>query len=477
MQLPGFVSGAYESQSAIAAGERCINFYPETVDAGGKVRAALYSCPGFTEFGDTDDSPGRGIFFEDDRLFAVLGTTLFEFTSAGVETDRGTLAIDSNPVTMCTNGDGGNELFITSGDNGYILDLVTNTLTLEVSDVTFGGHLDGFFVALDAASSTLKISESLDGTTWDATQIVQRTGSSDPWVAMLVSEEEIFLFGEKTGEVYYNAGLSPFPFARRSGGRFSVGIVAPFSLARFGSTMAWLGQSAQGSGIVYWMNGYTPNRISNHAVEWAIQQYKADGGISDAIGWGYESQGHVFYVLTFPTQGRTWVYDATTNQWHERGKWSSIANDFIAYRAMFHAQAFGKNLVCDSQGSKLYELSPTVYVDTDNEVLRRVRRTPHLADEHRRLIVHSFELEADRGIGLVAGPGSDPQVMLRYSRNGGKTFGAERTRSLGAIGEYDERICWDSCGAGRDWVFEVAVTDPVPARLLDAYLEVEACSN
>lgn len=474
MQIPGFIDGAYELQSRIAAGERCVNFYFEANrSSAGKSRASLVSCPGLVEFATLNDTPGRGIFAERGRLFAVAGTTLEEIDEDGVVADRGNVSIDANPATLCENGDGGDELFVTSGDKGYSLDLSTNTLTLVVSAVTFGGQVDGFFVGLDAGTSTLKISDSLDGTTWDPTQIAQRTGASDPWQALAVCKREIYLFGEKTAEVWYNAGNAPFPFAPRIGTVIEPGVVAPFSLARFGDSLAFLGGGERGSGIVYWLNGYIPNRISNEGIEWAIQQYKDDGGISDAIGWSYESRGHLFYVLSFPTQQKTWVYDGSTNRWHERGYWSANDNEFLAYRGQFYAQAFGKDLVLDPNGNKIYQLSATTYTDAGGGVLRRVRRGPHLAQENKRLILHRFEVEAERGVGLAAGQGVDPQLLFRLSRDGGQTWGAERSRSLGARAAYTTRVVFDRCGAGRDLVPEVVVTDPVSVTLFDAYGEVE----
>ena len=397
---PGFVGPSYSSQSMIVAGEECINFYPSLIEAGAaKAKSALFPCPGIVDFATSSDSPGRGIFGENDQLFAVFGATLSEFTSAGVETVRGTLAMDSNPATFATNGNAKNELFITSGGEGYVLDLLTNLLTNVVSNVTFGGQIDGFFVALDTATSTLKISEQLDGQTWDAGQIAQRTAASDPWLSMLVSRREIYLMGEKTGEVWYNAGKAPFPFAQRPGAFFEVGMAAPLSLAPFGSTMAWLGRSAKGSGTVYWMNGYSPNRISNDAVEWEIQTYKDAGGITDAIGWSYEQLGHSFYVLEFPTAGKTRVYDAATNQWHRRGRWSSIDNDFKPYRPRFQTAMWDKNIVCDSQTSALYSLSSLVFTDVGGTALRRVRRAPHLSAENLKLVLDYFEVECERGVG------------------------------------------------------------------------------
>ena len=472
MRVPGFIGSSYVTQSAVAAGERSVNLFKEMVRSGGKTRAALYPTPGVVDFATFGDSPGRGIFAENDRLWAVYGTTLYEIDATGTPTARGTVAIDDHPAYMATNGDSGNELFTSSGDEGYILDLVTNTFTPVLSGVAHVGQIGAFFWALDDDTSELKISESQDGLTWDPTQRVLRASAADRWKAAITSRNEIFLFGNKTGEVYYNAGRTPFPFVQRSGVFFETGIAAPASLARFGQTIAWLGQSERSAGVVYWMNGYTPNAISNEGLEWVIQGYIDDGGIGDAVGWSYEREGHEFYMLTFPTQARTWGFDRMTNEWHERGLWSSIANDFTAYRPQFHAYAFGKHLVCDSQSNKLYALSSLVFTDVGGVELRRFRRTPHLSDEHRRLVFPYFELAAEVGVGLAAGQGVDPQVMLRYSNDGGKTWGIERTRSVGRQGIYDQRVRWDLCGSGRDRVWEVSSTDPVSTRWFDAYCEV-----
>lgn len=480
MRIEGFIDGSYETASRIQAGEQCINLFVENIPQGGKTGKSLLSVPGVVEFATMPDAPGRGIFFENDRLWAVYGGKLCEIEADGTVFERGPVALDGNPVSFATNGEGGNQLLASSGDNAYSLDLVTDALTLEESDVTFVGQVDGFGVALDGTTSTLKISEALDFTTWDPLQITQRSSAADGWKAMIVSGAEIVLIGSKTGDVYFNAGSSPFPFQQRTEAFFETGIAAPFSLARFMGTVAWLGQDSLGSGQVYLLSGYTPEVISTPALEWTIQQYKDSDGIEDAIGWSYKREGHEFYVLTFPAVGKSWVYDGTTRKWHERGLWSSEANMFIAYRPQFHASGFGKNLVCDAQSNKIYAFSSTTYTDVGSRALKRQRRSPHTSDENRRLTFPYFELEADRGVGIAPADldnpddtvGYDPQVTLRYSDNGGHTWGPERGRSLGKQGEYDTRIRWDMCGAGRDRVWEVAVTDPVPVRIFDAYMGV-----
>ena len=472
MRIPNFVGGTYESASAIAAGEECINFFSEQVPVGGKTRSMLVSGPGITTRATSTEAPCRGLFQEDGRAFGVYGATLYEISSTYVFTSRGTITNDGNPVTMDTNGDAGGELFIVGGDTGYVFTLATNVLTTEVTDVTFGGQIDGFFLALDHDTSTLKISESLDGTTWDGTQIAQRTAGSDPWHGMTVIRREAVLIGEYTGEVFFNNGASPFPFALRPGSFFEVGIKAHWSLARFGTTCAWLGQTRRGGTAVYWLNGYIPEPISTPGIEWLIQSYEEDGDIGNAVGWTYDREGHSFYVLEFPTQNKTLVYDATTNQWHRRGLYSSNDNDFLTWRPRWHCKAFDRNLVGDGGGAGLYSLSSTVYTDVGGAALRRVRRSPHLSAENVRLFFEYFELECDRGVGTTVGQGVDPLISLRYSDDGGKTWSDARTRELGALGKYDTRVRWDMCGSGRDRVWEISVTDPVAVRIMDAFVGV-----
>ena len=469
MRLSGFVAGAYVSRSQILAGEDLINMFVEPAPHGNKAKAALFPIPGVTTFATLTAAGGRGIFAEDARCFTVFGATLAEIDANGAVTNRGTVAVDNNPVTMCSSGDAGQDLFITSGNTAYILDLVTNVLTTETDAgaVTQGGQIDGFFVALDAATSTLKISESLDGKTWDATQIAQRTSASDPWIAMAVERGEVYRFGEKTGEVWYNAGLAPFPFAARPEGFFQVGIAAAFSLARVAGSLAWVGRTENGNPAVYLMDGYEPIQISTPAIDWLLQQYDDAVGVDDAIGWSYDREGHKFYVVTFPSSNRTLCYDVTTKAWHRRGFWDTTTADFLAYRPIFHASAFRRNLVCDSNGSVVYEYDSDVYTDVGGEELRRVRRTPHTADEHKRLYFPWAELEAERGVGNANAP--DPLVALRYSNNGGKTWGSNRTRSVGALGTYDTRARWEQCGSGRDRVWELWTTDAAASYWFDFY--------
>jgi hypothetical protein len=474
-RYPSFVGPSYRSQSKIADDERCVNWYPEKIEApNGKADWVLYPTPGFELYATAGSGPIRGFYTLNGRTFVVSGSSLYEIASDGSVTLRGTGLndLDGTPVTICGNGDGGGQLFITSGSKGYIYNLTTNVLAFEIDGATQGGFIDGFFLALDPQTSTLKISELEDGSTWDPLQIAQRNAGADRWAGMIVSHKEIWLFGSQTTEVWYNAGASPFPFQPNPSVFINHGILAPYSAAILDNAPIWLGQSTDGGGIVYRANGYTPQRVSTHALEYALSTYDT---LLDAQAWTYQEQGHSFYVLTFPDAGVTWVYDVSTGAWHERGAWTGT--EFTTLPVFGHTYAYGLHLTGDSTTGAVYRMGVDLSSDGGGRTLRRLRRAPHLSKENTLIAFDKLQLDLEVGLGLATGQGEDPQIMLRWSNDGGQTWGNEHWVSGGLQGAYRARAIWRRLGAARDRVFEVSVTDPIPWRIIDAWIDVRGGSS
>lgn len=474
MQFPAFVGGSYQSQAYTADQERTVNWYVERIEApGGSSRSALYPTPGVETIVTATTQPGRGHFFENDREFTVCGNTLYEIGQFGTLSSRGTVAIDGNPATICSNGDGGGQLFVTSGGNGYVYDLTANTLTQIAAlngKATMGDFLDGYFLCLNASNSTFYISALLDGTSWaTGTDFAQRSTASDPWVSMKVTGRYVWLLGEVTSEVWYDTGASPFPFAAHPSGLVQYGIAAPFSVARIEGALVWLGSSGIGNSYVLRAPGFAPEVVSNYALQSVLAGYIR---VSDAVADTYNDLGHTFYVISFPGQNATWAWDAQTGDWAERGTWNVANNRFDAWSPRFHSLAFGEHRILDSASGGVYRLSSTLMADAGGALIRRVRRAPALTAENERIFYSAFELDLEPGVGVAAGNAQDvdPQVMMRMSNDGGKTWGAEMMRSAGKIGEYKKRVRWNRLGAARRRVFEVSVTAAVPWRITNAFL-------
>ena len=482
---PGFVGGSNVSQSSIADDERTVNFYVEPIEGTGTAKAALYPTPGVLTVDYASGGVGRAHIFASEREFVIIGATLYEVSeiltpsvsgpASSQLTSRGSVTGDINPATISSNGDAGDQLFITSGTNGYVFDLTTNILSAVAflaGKATMGAFLDGYFLCLDKATSTLYISDLLDGSTWDPTQFVTRVGSPDPWVSMIVNQY-IYLLGSKTSEVWFDSGAFPIPFELHPSGRIPYGCGATFSPEVVGTSVVWIGQTVNGNGALYRTPGFSIEAISDFATQYALR----DLNLSDAIGDSYEDLGHTFYILTFPGSEATWVWDATTNVWSERGTWNESSNEFEAWRPCFHALAYGKHRMLDLKGPRVYDMSAAYGYDVEGRGLRRIRRPPTLMNENKRVFFSRIELFLEPGLGLTSGQGSNPMISMRWSNDGGKTWGPYIFRSAGALGNYSKRVEWLRLGSGRKRTFEFVVSDPVPWRLMGAFLDMRAGMN
>jgi hypothetical protein len=69
----------------------------------------------------------------------------------------------------------------------------------------------------------------------------------------------------------------------------------------------------------------------------------------------------------------------------------------------------------------------------------------------------------------------DPQVMLRWSDDGGHTWSNEHWRSMGLTGQWGRRVIWRRLGMTlklRDRVYEVSGTDPIKIAIMGAELNM-----
>lgn len=404
MRFPVGFGPSNVEQSYIADQQETINFYPAPLNEG---RMAMYPTPGVKEIGSVAPGGGRGHAEHAEREWAVIAGTFYEIGRNGALTSKGSVAVGDNPATISYNGDGGGEIFITSGTNGYIYDLGADTLTQitalnGIADQ--GDHIDGYFLALDQSTSTVYFSDLLDGTTWQTgSNFFQRSSASDGWHGMKVLNGElIWLFGILTSEVWYNAGQFPIPFEPHPSGRgIEFGTEAPFSPAVVQGTMYWLGRTSNGRGMVLSTSGFSPERVSTPSIELAIQGYEKT---AKATGDAYEELGHVFYVLRTP-QGGTVCYDATSSAWHKRATWIAENNRYDPWRAVYHAYVFDEHRWLDAESGSVYQASVNIGTDVGGRPLRRLRRTPALLFENERLYHSGLELLMDVGIGTqIPGP-------------------------------------------------------------------------
>jgi len=466
----GFLGPTSQSASYMADNEILTNLYPQPTESeSAPAKWVLIPTPGFTTLATVPQAPGRANFSENGRNFYIAGFAFYEYTDAGVTTLRGTVVADANPAMIVSNGVNGGQLGITSGDRYYCYDLASNVLTLVKTGATMVGFVDGFFLVFDRTTSTVFVSNLLNGLVLNPVNIFQRTAGSDSWQAMYIVNRLIYLLGSATSEVWWNADAAiGQPFAPIQEAFSQFGIAATFSGA-VDTSLTFLGRNANGRGIVYRMNGYVPQRVSTHAIEVAVQGYAR---MDDAVAGISQQQGRPVYLLTFPTADVTWGFDEGTTLWHGRAYWDAPTATAHAYRGMFFAALPNASVCCDRLTGNLLVIDPSVSTDVGGVVMQRIRQAPRLSVEGKRFTVNRLQILMDVGMGLSTGQGSDPQVMLQTSRDGGKTFSNEHWRTAGAQGTFSTQVFWQALGQFRHFVPRIVMSDPVPWRLVEAYIDV-----
>lgn len=366
-RYPGFVGPSNRQRSLSVDTERSVNWYVEIAGAGTPAAvSALYPTPGLALFTYLGSGAVRGLFAQDGRCFGVGGAFFYELLASGNTRTIGNVRVDGRPVTISSNGTAGHQLFVTSGGRGYIYDLAADSFT-QITDENFpanvasGLFFDQYFVALDADTGAFSLSDLDDGLVWSGLDINQESQFSDKVIGMQRVHDNLWLFGSRHTGPYYNGGDANNPFLPVPSALIEHGTAAPFSAVAMDNTVIWLGQDEQGTGLVWKANGYTPARISTHAVEYALGQAQ---NLTQAVAYSYQEQGHLFYVLYVPGLETTWVYDVATDLWHERAHWDTRTMRFIPHVGVNHCFAFGRHLVGDRRSGAVYTQSLSIATDT-----------------------------------------------------------------------------------------------------------------
>lgn len=457
------------------------NLFIETIEQGyraGKKR--LRNIPGMRLFKTVATGPLRQMWSDSATCFVLAGNTLWQIFDDNTATvvnnasniNIGLVANGPTPADIVSNGTSlaiasNGRLYLSLGAGFGILPLVDTTgAPILASSVAFLGQ---YFIAAIANTREIMISNlAPDGGTWDPGNVAIKEAYSDKIVRVWVDQpggQYLWLYGTDTTEIWTQTA-DLFPFTRIQGGVLSIGCDAAWSVAGVAGNRFWLW-----NGIVWGASGFAPQRVSDYGVEQAIRSYpKADQ--NNAEGFSWIDGGHTFYAISFPEASKTWVYDLNEKCWHERAFFSN--GQFSRYRGRVYTRVFNKHLVGDYQSGAIYELDPTYIYDAGGVplVTDRIFECPN--DGMRNVRNGNLTIDADTGIGLPVGPGQpgyDPQILMKYSKDRGKTWSTERQQSMGKVGETQKRIIFAQMGASRiGTAIWLRTVNPVPTSYNTAYL-------
>lgn len=469
--MKAILGNAYQAQGLLASAQRCVNLYCEINPEGAPFPTTHYQTPGIQTVATAATTGWRTMYVATTgALYGCVGRSVVRIRPSGTTytiTPIGSLSTLSGHVSMTDNG---LSLVIVDGSNqGASVDLVTDAMT-TIADPAFYGasrvdELDGYLLFNRPATNEFYVSKFLQ-VEFDALDFAGKTGFSDLVVGVGATKRQLFIFGAQTTEVWYNSGDADFPFARMPGAFIQFGCVTAASICQFDGSLYWLSRSETGEFMVMRTEGYDRARKSTFAIERALASYET---VEDATGYIYQQNGHPFYVLNFPAADKTWVFDISSDMWHERVWMDSDGNEH-RQRANCHAFFNGETLVGDWENGKLYRQSLDLHTDDGDEILR-LRAFPHMVDDGNRVVYWGFRADMECGEGVPFGSPL-PELRLRYSDTRGRSWRSHIAKSLGPTGDFLHSCMFQRLGMARDRVFELSWAGNCKTSLNGAFVQL-----
>lgn len=389
------------------------------------------------------------------------GVTAFTVITHGLFNPRPT------QFTQETTSGSGDGLVLSSPTYGVAVAILT--LRLPFSGPGIASYQDGFGLVGVLGTNQFYQSNLFDLSIWDPLNFSSADAQEDNIQAIIELHEEEFIVKQTNTEVWINAGLSGFAFQRLQGVHIETGCVAPASVVKIGESLMWLTQDDQGQGGVVMVTGYEPRTVSTKSIETAFGTYPT---MADAFAYSYKAGKHLFYVITFPSGNATWCYDVVEGMWHQR---AAFANGlFSRHQSNCYAFFNQLNVVGDFQNGNIYNYDQNALTDNgaQRKWLRSWRALPQPV--FQPVTFSSLQIDMETGIGVP--DGTNPQVVLRWSDDGGYTWSNNRIQSAGQVGQTALRVKFNRLGStrlnsGLDRIFELSSSDQFFVGLIGANLE------
>ncbi len=472
-----FNGPAYQDISRIMSGQECVNFYLRPYPSISGKKFALVGSPGLESWANLGTSKGiRGLLPTRDFIFAVSGNQFFRVgkDASVTEIGAGTILTDSGQVGIETND---LDVTVVDGDNGYVYDLQAGTLT-QITDKDFPGgthivYLQGFYFVNRPNTGQIHQSTINNGLDWPG--FFDTAGSNiDNIQGLIEINLDVMVVGEQSTEPWRNAGLAGFILTPLGSAFIQQGTPAGFSLGRANNAGYWLGQDKNGQDQVFQVLARQATTVSTPGIAFQISELT---NRTDAIGLTYEQAGQTFYVLNFPTDERTFIYDTGNAAWHERS--SILTNDAGRtrnglWRINSHALFDGNHIVGDFENGKLYKMKIDAF-DEDGTDIISTRTASILQKDQNDLTINELQILTEPGVGLSTGNAEDvdPHFILSWSTDGGFTFGNEIHVPIGKLGEYTNRAITPPLGQGRNWVLKLKMNVKTKRIIADAFADIE----
>ena len=463
-----------KSKSPAITAQRRINCYVDVRQEADKTNYAVIGRFGLDAFVTSlGNNITRGMWavntLATPLLFVVQSSALYSVTNVGATALIGTIGTTSGDVSLA---DDGKFLVLVDGLNGWVYNMQVPAGLTKITDGNFTTAprtvtwQDQYFIVASMSSTRQfqlsQISPTIDPTIWPSVQI-NFAGTSPGVLQNGQADHSILnLFGDVYTEFWQDTGSPDFPYALIPGSAQEFGLAAPFSLVKFDNALVGLFQNKMGAINVSRVSGFSLHRLSTSDLEQILSTY---GTVAGAEAFAFQFDGHPMYLINFPNQA-SWMYDGLSNIWTE-----IQATDGSPFWGTKFANFQNRLLVSDRRNGNIYQLDDLTYSDNGSSIPMELW-TRHIWNDDKYIGIQQVQIDVEGGVGLVTGQGVNPVYDLQVSKDGGNSFYSVGYSSVGAIGQFTQRLIWNTLGAARDWVLKLRITDPVKRIITGASAEI-----
>ena len=442
--------------------QRFLNCFPEYVKAQVSDAKKFYvkKRPGLSRKQTPGAGDSRGMIWEDTtaKLFFVVGSSLYVYDGATLTLITNTIP-NVGPVGMCIHLTTSISIILLTGNAGYVINPVTNSIVQIVDPdfplphLPFPISMDGYLFVAAAGTADIYNSDLDDPMAWTAGNFIRAEMYPDNIIAMTKNNNYVIAVGTGSMEFFYDAGTATgSPLARNDSAVQQIGTGAAYSVVQTEKEVVLVGSTANGGRTVWMVEGFNATEVATEGVRMSLNDIGVNLGFITAFCIRIE--GHKFYVLRLPTQDRTWVYDMDTKLWHE---WSTSIDINDTQDVFLGKYAADSNLGFPyllSEVGNLYLMDDTTYQDDSQTIKMQITTLKLDFDNMNRKFMYRLSLYGDWPLNTTS------TMSVEWSDDDYRTWSVPRNLQLSTDLPVIRRGGWF-----RRRAFRLTHTGNVPVRL------------
>jgi len=449
---------------------RFINCFAQTISdpVTGKKRAYTVKRPGFAESnipaaGEKGYAilvwTGQGTGTKVISAFGDTNSTVYDgVTGLGAITGRSTglteTVVGTTPTIVSSSNDSTAWYYDTGV--GVMTKITDGDFPGNAGKTTVGtfAHMDGF-ACIATSDGGLYASDVNSVTAWTANSFDASSAYPDAGVAAVRFKNFIMYFGTESLQFYYNAGLTPFPFAKAVAMTVKVGAVSADAIAQISDTVFWCGSTPQGGLSIFQYDG-TLNRVSTPEIDGIMIL----AGASNISLTTIRFYGRSFVLVKASTT--TLVYCIEEKMWHE---WNSTTPLWYKCAGVSIGGTMVNYAVTNvSTNGKVYIQNHATLVFTDDTVAytARVQLPPEDLGTYRKKQWDEITIVGDQEV-------SSSTLTIAYSDD---DFQSYTTAGTVDLADALRRLTRLGASRRRGWVMTHAAATPMRLEFLEGRARV-----